>query len=76
MYPVLSPQTIGQQECSAAYAGAKVTGSYRIQREKDEIRRQRLIRYLTQTGRVAKPLSELATLGTYFVNPEGLGWQP
>ena len=41
------PRTIGRRAL-AAYAGAKVTGSFRNQREKDEIRQQRLVQYLTR----------------------------
>ena len=47
------PQTIGEQRRSAAAADAKVTDSFRIQREKDEIREQRRVQYLTQGGDVA-----------------------
>jgi len=68
---------------SAAYADAKVTVSFRIQREKDEIRQQRLVPYLTRAGKVAKPLGKLATLASKMatlrgdlVNPEGRRWQP
>jgi len=68
---------------SAAYAGAKVTVSFRIQREKDEIRQQRPLPYLTGAGKVAKLLGKLATLAPKmatlrgdFVNPEGHRWQP
>ena len=43
---------------SVAYAGAKVTGSFRIQREKDEIRQQRLVQYLTRERDVANRQSE------------------
>ena len=42
------PKTTGRRRRLVAYAGAKVTGSYRIQREKDEIRQQRLVQYLTR----------------------------
>ena len=49
------PQTIGRRRRSVAYAGAKVTGSFLNQREKDEIRQQRLVQYLTWAARVAKP---------------------
>lgn len=41
------------QWCSVAHARAKVTDSLRIQREKDEIRRERPIQYLTRAGDVA-----------------------
>src|SRR5271165_1915008 len=52
------PKTIGRRRRSVAYAGAKVTGSYRIQREKDEIRQQRLVQYLTREWDVANRQSE------------------
>jgi len=68
---------------SAAYAGAKVTVSLRIHREKDEIRQQRLVQYLTRVGRVAKLRWEMATLAPKmatlrldFGNPGASRWQP
>src|SRR5208282_4919127 len=52
VYPVLSRRSLARQRRSVAYAGAKVTECCRNQREKDEIRQQRLVPYLTQAGDV------------------------
>ena len=67
----------------AAYADAKVTDSFRIQREKDEIRQERPVRYLTRLARLAKQIGKLATLAPKmatlmgdFVNLGGSRWQP
>src|SRR5271170_2284641 len=83
VYPVLSRRSLARQRRSAAYAGAKGTECCRNQREKDEIRQERLVQYLTRAAKVAKALRKLATLGQKlatlsadFVNPEGSRWQP
>ena len=45
-----------------AYAGPEITDPFRIHREIDEIRRQRLVQCLTQVAKVAKAFRNLATL--------------
>jgi hypothetical protein len=45
-----------------AYAGPEITDPFRIHREIDEIRRQRLVQCLTQVAKVAKAFGNLATL--------------
>jgi hypothetical protein len=79
----LSPEDEWQTERPAAYAGAKVTGSFRNQREKDEIRQERPVLYLTQAAGLAKPPAKLATLtpkmatlNRDFGNPNAITWQP
>ena len=79
VYSVLSPHTEAQTAC----ADAKVTRFLRSQREKDEIRQERPVQYLTQAARVAKlPLElatlepKMATLGGDFGNPGDPKWQP
>jgi len=75
--------TIGIPAGSVAHANAKIPDSFRKQREKDEIRQERPVQYLTQAARFAKLPVKLATLGPRmatlrgdFGNLRDPKWQP